>query len=118
MKLAVENVLVQECVVNRKNVAEYILFADAKSCPLLKEYAISYFLLHVPDIIHSEHSRQLRESSELLAELLILVTSKYGDSVTVTELRQELEKRGLDIDGSKQALVSRLKDAKRQRVKE
>ncbi|KAL3786700.1 hypothetical protein HJC23_002789 [Cyclotella cryptica] len=86
MKLAVENVLVQECVVNLK--------------------------------MSPKHSRQLRESADLLTELLILVTSKCGDSVSVTELRQELGKRGLDIDGSKQALVSRLNDAKRRRVKE
>jgi hypothetical protein len=118
MKLALENVLVQECVVNQKNVAEYILFADAKCCPLLKEYAISYFLLHAPDILHSEHSRQLRESAELMAELLILVTTRNGETITVTELRQELGKRGLDVDGSKQTLLSRLNDAKRQRVEE
>ncbi|KAL7475612.1 hypothetical protein ACHAW6_001525, partial [Cyclotella cf. meneghiniana] len=116
MKMEVENVLVQECVINSKNVAGYIVFADAMSCPLLKEYAISYFLLHAADVVHSEHSRQLRESGELMAELLTLMASENIDSKTVTELREELGERGLDIDGSKRALVLRLEHAKRQKV--
>jgi hypothetical protein len=36
----------------------------------------------------------------------------------VTELRKELGKRGLDVDGSKKALVSRLEDTKRQKTEE
>ena len=116
MKLAVENVLVQECVIDNKNAAGYIVFADAMSCPLLKEYAISYFLLHAADILRSEHSRRLRESGELMAELWNLMANENVESMTVTELREELGKRGLDIDGSKRALVLRLEGAKRQKV--
>jgi hypothetical protein len=45
LKLAVENVIVTGCFVNIESVAYYILFADAHSCSLLKEYAISYFFV-------------------------------------------------------------------------
>jgi speckle-type POZ protein len=45
LKLAVETDLVRHRVLRKDNVADYILFADAQSCALLKEYAISYFLL-------------------------------------------------------------------------
>ncbi len=97
---------------------DWILFADAKSCPLLKEYAISYFLLHTPEILESDLSIELRDSAELMAELVVVLTSKNRESMTVTELRKELGKRGLDVDGSKKALVSRLEDAMRQRTED
>lgn len=42
LKLAVETHLVQSRVLNKNNVADYLVFADAKVCPLLKEYAILY----------------------------------------------------------------------------
>jgi hypothetical protein len=38
----------------------------------------------------------------------MMVTSPKIDDATVTELRKELGKRGLDVDGSKKALISRL----------
>jgi hypothetical protein len=40
LKLAVETDLVRHRVLRKGNVADYILFADAISCALLKEYAI------------------------------------------------------------------------------
>ena len=67
----VENVLVRERIVTKENVADYILFADAQSCPLLKEYAISYFLLYHREVLKSEQSKRLREYGELLSEIMI-----------------------------------------------
>ena len=63
----------------------------------------------------SEHSKELRESGELLAQIMLLMDNQ-DDEMTVTELRKELDKRELDVDGSKAALVERLKSAKRQRT--
>ena len=116
LKLAIEKVLVCERILNKANVADYILFADAQSCPLLKEYAISYFLLHAKEILNSGYSRCLRESGELLSEIIKLMADKGEDGMDVNELRVELSKRELDVDGSKEALMSRLKEAKRQRT--
>jgi hypothetical protein len=116
LKISVENVLVQERILDIENVADYLLFADAMSCPLLKEYAISFFLLHTRDVLNSEHSKKLLESTDLLKELIVLATDKSEGSATVTELRQELSKRGLDEDGSKEVLMARLNSAKRQRT--
>jgi hypothetical protein len=48
--MAVENILVNECIMNEVNISDYILFADAQSCPLLKEYAISYLISHAQEI--------------------------------------------------------------------
>ena len=115
LKVDVENVLVRERVMNKENVSDWILFADAQCCPVLKEYAISYFRLHSLEILKSEHSRRLRESGEVLSEIMILMVGGNG-GMTATELRKELGKRGLDVDGSKETLAARLESAKRQRT--
>jgi hypothetical protein len=48
----------------------------------------------------------------------MLITDTDEDKVpmTVSALRSELRKRSLDVDGSKEALVSRLDEAKRQKI--
>ena len=121
LKLLVENFMVRERIMTKKNVVDYILFADAQCCPLLKEYAISYFLMHRRELLKSNESKCLKESGELLSEIILLMN--HGDegddskcSMTVNELRKELGKRKLDVDGSRDALVSRLEEAKRQRT--
>ena len=117
LKMLVEHVLVRERILTTKNVSDYILFADAKSCPLLKEYAIAFLRLNATEVLKSEHSKCLRKSGEILAEVVMLSNS-YDDyeTLAVNELRKELGKRKLDADGSKEALVSRLEEAKRQKT--
>ena len=118
LKMIVEHVLVRERILRIDNVCDYILFADAKSCPLLKEYAVTYLILNAKDVLKSEYSKPLKESGELLAEILMLVSDNNEDRETlaVNELRLELSKRKLDVDGSKEVLISRLEEAKRQRT--
>jgi len=71
-------------------------------------------------VLKSEDSKHLRESSELLAEIMMLMASsnevESENTLTVNELRLELGKRKLDADGSKEALLSRLEEAKRPRT--
>jgi hypothetical protein len=118
LKMGVENILVKECILTKENVADYILFADAQSCPLLKEYSTTFFLLHFRELLKSEHSKCLRDSGELLSEIMLLMADEYEGKKTmsVSELRKELGKRELDVDGSKETLVSRLEESKRQRT--
>eukprot|EP00956_Cyclotella_meneghiniana_P010203 scaffold14075_cov72-Cyclotella_meneghiniana.AAC.1 len=87
MKTAIEKALVQQCVISKENVADYISFSDAQSCPLLKEYAISYFLLHANEVLQSKHSKPLRDSAELLAEIMILMTSGDG-AITISAVTE------------------------------
>ncbi|KAL7504478.1 hypothetical protein ACHAXN_002111 [Cyclotella atomus] len=69
--MSLENLLVQERVMTKENVSDYILFADAQSCPSLKECAIAFFLRHCKTVLKSESSKRLRESEELLAEIML-----------------------------------------------
>eukprot|EP00956_Cyclotella_meneghiniana_P039659 scaffold176443_cov40-Cyclotella_meneghiniana.AAC.1 len=111
LKIIVEHILVQERILTTRNVCDYLLFADAQSCPLLKEYAISFLRLNAREAMQSEPSQFLRESNQLLAEVV-----EAEDTLTVNDLRKELGKRKLDVDGSKEVLMSRLREARRQRT--
>ena len=112
LKMFVENGLVRKRIMTKENVADYILFAHAQSCALLKEHAISFFLVHQREVLQSGHSKCLRDSAKLLSEIKLL----DSEGMSVNELRKELSKRKLDVDGSKDALVARLKEAKRRRT--
>ena len=117
LKMAVEHTLVRERILTTKNVSDYILFADAQSCPLLKEYAISFLRLNATEVLKSKYSECLKKSGDLLAEVVMLSNkTEDEDTLTVNELRKELSKRKLDVDGTKETLLLRLEEAKRQRT--
>ena len=115
LKIIVEHILVRERILTTKNVCDYLLFADAQCCPLLKEYAITFLRLNAREALKSEHSHRLRESSELLAEVVVL-SNEAEETMTVNKLRKALGKRKLDVDGSKEVLMSRLREATRRRT--
>eukprot|EP00956_Cyclotella_meneghiniana_P037971 scaffold147162_cov74-Cyclotella_meneghiniana.AAC.9 len=81
LKETVENALVRNCVVSKSNVSDYILFAASKNCPMLKEYAVSFFMLNAQDVLKSDSSLQLRESAEILTELMIAMGNKFNQVV-------------------------------------
>ncbi|KAL9187201.1 hypothetical protein ACHAXT_010921 [Thalassiosira profunda] len=115
LKLAVEGSLVKQRIMDVKNVAEWLVFADSKTCPMLKEYALSYFTCRVKDVLAHKSSANLKESPELLQEAMLAMSSHFtkdhfteADKMSVGELRAKLDSMGLDVDGSKETLVSRL----------
>ena len=121
LKVAVENTLVASGVMRLSNVADYLLFADAQLCPLLKECATSYFVTRANDILNSKFSKELQESPKLLQELIRAVAQNSHGArspragLSVGELRTELGERNLDVDGSKEMLVARLESAHKRR---
>ena len=66
LKIIVETALVKRHVMNIDNVADWILFADAKNCSLLKEHAKNYFLVMAKDVLKSKASEKLMESPKLI----------------------------------------------------
>ena len=122
LKLEVEATFVQYGFISISNVVDVMLFADAKTCPLLKEYSLSYFVARAKDILQLESSSKLKESADLMHELMTLIFC-HGDSasdkkecdynkLSIYELRRKLYKKGLDLDGSKKMLVDRLHEQK------
>ena len=126
LKLKTEAVLVHNCggeeKINVENVAEWIQFADAKTCPLLKEYALSYFVARYGEVLKTQAYTNLKQCPRLMEEVMTAVYNttlckdkRYGKpskSLSVCELREELGTLGLNVDGSKEMLVARLDTAK------
>lgn len=117
LKIAAEAVLVLKRVINVDNVAEWIQYADAKTCPLLKEYALSYFALRYRDVLKTKAYKSMKQCPRLMEEVMIAalptLDERFGKSrkkQSVNDLRKELDSLGLDLDGSKEILLSRLYD--------
>jgi hypothetical protein len=121
LKLETEATLVASHIVNVSNVVDCVLFADAKNCPLLKEYAISMCIARWKDVIidSPESFSELSKSPALMREVMLAEYEAMhgtpvlnnGDDVRqmpVFTLLKKLDEKGLDVDGSKNMLHSRL----------
>ena len=111
--------------ITTENAAELILFADGMNCAMLKEAAMDYFVTNAQNVMASEGFGQVKESPAVMAELMAAMASgsqkrpasSDADSerdfkrMRVSTLRQKLDDKGLDVDGSKEMLVSRLEEA-------
>lgn len=117
MKLEIEALLVTSRVINAANVVEYLLFADGKNCALLKENAMSFLVARLDDVMAGDSYQQLQSSDKLISELLKFtkMSGRGTDTndlktLSVVALRQKLQHKYLNIDGSKEMLISRLED--------
>lgn len=119
LKLYVESILVDKFL-EVANAAALFIFADSHSCALLKEAASNLFVHNVKQVKQSKGWSQIRESSQLLEELLDSLARSKGpmeeyceteyDWFDVTTLRTQLEAAKLELDGSREVLVHRLKN--------
>lgn len=103
-----------------ENAAELILFADGTNCALLKEAAMDAFAADVEGVMASDGYQLVKESPAILGEMMAAVANASkkrpasdGDGkdykrMRVATLRKKLDAKGLDVDGSKEMLVSRL----------
>ena len=98
------------------NVADWIQFAHSKTCPLLKEYALSYFMARYRDVPKADSYSKMKQCPALMEEVMMATLpsldkdERFGkrDRKSVNELRCELSRLRLDVDGSKDTLVARL----------
>ena len=128
LKLYVESFMVDK-LLTPETAAELLVFADSYSCPLLKEKATDIFIRDVATVKKAKAWSQIVESSRLLHELIDALTAhdkievkyrpdeKYIDGLDVTALRNELEEKNLELDGSREVLVQRLKTFRREAQK-
>ena len=123
-KLLAEHDLVSSNSISNDNVAELLLFADGANCALIKETATSYFLSNAKDVRKTAGYVKLRESPHVLEELLFKsaeandkrsaspdLDERDPKRLRVSALRSELNDKRLDVDGSREMLVSRLEEA-------
>lgn len=136
LKLYVESILVDRFT-NVDNAASLLLFADSHSCALLKETTMDLFANDPNSFIHTLDWAMVEESKSILTELSTHVhtgcrnnfhdehrkdtkshvSNKRGhssncdnlDRLDVFSIRERLTEYVLDVDGSRETLLGRLK---------
>ena len=119
LKLEAEAAYVKSTEITMQSAMDDLLYADAKNCPLLKE-AVMNFL--------AENSAEAHEKmsftdfpGHVVKDLLLAVsntkkeasetTSDELASLSVSDLRRKLAAKGLDVDGSREAMIESLRNA-------
>jgi len=119
LKLEAEASFVTSTTITMENTMDNLLYADSKNCALLKE-AVMDFLVENAD----EGIKKLSFDNfpgHLVKDLMTVVArgKKEGSArsdandfstMRVSELRKMLHEKGLDIDGSREAMISRLEE--------
>jgi hypothetical protein len=117
LKHLVENIAV-ESIIEAINAADFLPVADSLSCALLEEAAMDE-IARAPHVVFSSKGWDLVKKSEHLMMKVIRAgyckptlqerTSGVVDHMPVGSLRSRLEKRGFDVDGTREMLVKQLK---------
>ena len=110
---------------------EMLRFAESKNCPLLREHAVAFIMVTIAksgdtmDLMDSFKNFPISES--ILKEILCMVATLVVRTAkltgvkanekkfrTIGMLRKELSTKGLEIDGSRQVLMARLEENKKE----
>ncbi|KAL9186148.1 hypothetical protein ACHAXT_005386 [Thalassiosira profunda] len=124
LKLVAEAEKVASLTVDTSNVVEQLLFANQKNCALLKEYAARVLIERYDEVVVTDSFANL-EDPKLLKELLLVVRPLREEAPTdreenlkwqyskrsVNYLLRQLVRKGLNADGTKDILASRLAEA-------
>uniref|UniRef100_A0A7S4AE50 BTB domain-containing protein n=1 Tax=Pseudo-nitzschia australis TaxID=44445 RepID=A0A7S4AE50_9STRA len=123
LKLYVESVIVDKFLAPT-NAAMMFILADSHSCGLLKEAAMNLFAFDPDKVRESEGWSEIEESNRLLREIIwhislgYLHSSKFDsecynnevDRLDVASLREQLRAANLEVDGSRELLIKRIKE--------
>eukprot|EP00579_Thalassiosira_antarctica_P010319 CAMPEP_0201917034 /NCGR_PEP_ID=MMETSP0903-20130614/6522_1 /ASSEMBLY_ACC=CAM_ASM_000552 /TAXON_ID=420261 /ORGANISM="Thalassiosira antarctica, Strain CCMP982" /LENGTH=387 /DNA_ID=CAMNT_0048453013 /DNA_START=14 /DNA_END=1177 /DNA_ORIENTATION=+ len=119
LKLEAEAIFVASTIITIDNVMELLLYAHDKNCALLKETVIDFIVENGDDVLDNVSLKDV--PGGLFADLLTAVTrgkrkaalkgsGDYFRTMRVSDLRKQLHKKGLDIDGSREAMIAILKE--------
>ena len=99
---------------------ELLLYADAKNCALLKEVVMDFIVENGIEVLEKASLKDA--PGGLLADLLTaMARGKKNDSdgmdgdkfsiMRISDLRRKAHDKGLDIDGSREALIATLEES-------
>jgi hypothetical protein len=115
LKLEAELSLVNNTLFDIENVKELLLYADSKNCALLKEAAMDYMLENKDVVLKNIRFDDAPGSlvSDVFAAIARAETMKddsasHFHSMRISELRQMVHDKGLEVDGSREMLIALL----------
>mmetsp|Transcript_15269 Transcript_15269/g.32310 ORF Transcript_15269/g.32310 Transcript_15269/m.32310 type:complete len:418 (-) Transcript_15269:1410-2663(-) len=120
LKLEAEACYASSIMLTVDNMLENLLYADAKNCALLKEVVMDFVVQNGKDIIDNGTISFENVPGAMMMDLLTAVTrgkisdddggeDDYG-TMRVSTLRRKLNEKGLDIDGSREAMIALLRE--------
>ena len=121
LKLEAEAFFVQGIIITVENVMEVLLYAESKSCALLKEVAMDYIVENKTALV--ENIRFHDAPGSLLNDMLVaLIRNEKEDGTVgdieselalmrVSELRKRAYNKGLDVDGTRDMLIVAIKES-------
>jgi speckle-type POZ protein len=125
LKLEAEVWYVHNTDVTINNVIDNLLYADAMNCALLKEVVMDFIVENRKEVVQRVSFQDV--PGDVCKDLLVAVSrqtqSSGGNNVKdqedgedfetmrIDELRQKLHEKGLDIDGSRDALIAALQSS-------
>ena len=126
LKLEAEAAYVESTDITMENAIDNLLYADAKNCALLKETVVDFLAANCDDVIDEV---SFKDVPGHLKDLLVATArgkkKSHGGAaydfkkggycanglkvLSVSELRIKLDDMGLDVDGSREAMIEALK---------
>ena len=128
LKLEAEVWYVNNEEITIDNVIDKLLYADAKNCALLKESVMDFIVENKETVMQQERLSFQDVPGDVIKELLAAVSrhdkeksssshdgnetggEKSFSHMRISDLREKLHDKGLDIDGSREALIAKLKE--------
>ena len=116
LKLAAEAAYVQSTDISMDNAMDNLLYADSRNLALLKEAVMDFFAEN-----HLEAAANISFTDcpgHVMKDLLVAVgrkSKKDGNNTKwivpcVSELRRKLDEKGLEVDGSREAMIETIKN--------
>ncbi|KAL7552734.1 hypothetical protein ACHAWF_015972 [Thalassiosira exigua] len=114
LKLEAEAWYLKSTKIGIDNVLELLLYADSKNCALLKEAAMDFIVANKAEVIEKVSFGDAPGdiASDILAAVMRWESGGVGGEMSamrISELRKKLHEKGLEIDGSRETLIARLK---------
>ncbi|KAL7496851.1 hypothetical protein ACHAWT_005044 [Skeletonema menzelii] len=118
LKLAAEAAYVQSADISLDNAMDNLLYADSRNCALLKEAVVNF--LAENDCEAAANISFADFPGHVVKDLLIAFSrnrKKDGNgtnvdkltTLSVSELRRKLDEKGLEVDGSREAMIESIK---------
>ena len=114
LKLEAEAAYVQSADITFENVMDNLLYADSRNCALLKEAAMDFLVANSVEV--TEKASFAGFPGHLSKDIFVAMNKAQGKSggdafaaMSVSELRKKLDEKGLDVDGSREAMIESIK---------
>ena len=98
------------------NVMDNLLYADSRNCALIKEAAIDFLVEN--SVKATEQASFANFPAHLLKDIFVAINKVHvksgGDddafaAMSVSELRKKLDEKGIEVDGSREAMIESIK---------